>query len=554
MNDPVDVCIVGSGAGGGPMAQELARAGFSVVVLEKGKHHKRESFVHDEILMSRRNFFVPYPWDEPHLVRKGDARAFERSNEGWTSNVVGGGTVHMSAYFWRMHPMDFRLKSTIGAVPGANLVDWPVSYDDMAPWYDKAERAVGVSGKAVSHPFAPPRKHDYPLPPLEEHPIAREIDRVAGAMGYHPFPTPRGITSRPYGERGACSYCALCGSYGCEMGAKGSSLEAFLPGALATGKCELRAECMATEVEVDPKTKRATRVVYLDAHGVKQSQAAKVIVVSCTAIESARLMLNSKSGAFPRGLGNANGQVGKNLVFSSFGEARATFRVSRRAQKEPWLKDPAPFVQRTLADFYLMPDTQFGFRKGGLLSFLWKHPNPIFSAIKMAGTGGPDALFGKALKDAMRAERDTRTLQFETFGEFFATDGTYVEVDDKVKDKHGLPVAAITINRHPHDLAQVKFLVERGMEVMQGLDPDQTELVSTTGETKILQGGTCRMGKDPEHSVLDPNCRSHEVPNLYVVDGSFMPTSSGASFTLTIMANSLRVADHLVRQMKQGKT
>lgn len=553
MNDPVDVCIIGSGAGGGPMALQLAKAGFKVVVLEKGKHHKRDEFVHDEILMSRRNFFVPYPWDEPHLLRKGEA-PYERSNEAWTSNVVGGGTVHMSGFFWRMHPMDFKLRSTLGNVKGANLADWPISYDDMAPWYDLAEKLVGVSGKATSHPFAPPRKADFPTPPLNEHPISKEIDRVGKAMGWHPFPTPRGITSRPMGNRGGCSYCALCGSYGCEMGAKGSSLEAFLPGAVATGKCELRPESMAVEIEVDPKSKKATRVVYLDAQGQKQSQEAKVIVVSCTAVESARLLLNSRSGAFAQGLANGNGLVGKNLLFSSFGEARANFSVSKRKQKWPWLGDPAPFVQRSFADFYLMPDESFGFRKGGILSFLWRHPNPIFAAIKIAGTGGPDAIFGKKLKDALREYKDTKTLQFETFGEFFATDGTYVAVDDHVKDKHGLPVAAITINRHPHDLAQVKFLVERGMEVLQALEPDEVEFIGNQGETKILQGGTCRMGKDPATSVLDATCRSHEVPNLYVVDGSFMPTSSGASFTLTIMANALRVGDHLARQMKQGKT
>lgn len=553
MNDPVDVCIIGSGAGGGPMALQLAQAGFKVVVLEKGKHHKRPEFVHDEILMSRRNFFVPYPWDEPHLLRKGDG-PYERSNEAWTSNVVGGGTVHMSAFFWRMHPIDFRLRTTLGAVPGANLVDWPIAYEEFAPWYDVAEKAVGVSGKATQHPFAPPRKGEFPTPALQEHPIAKEIDRVAGGMGWHPYPTPRGITSQVMGDRGPCSYCALCGSYGCEMGAKGSSLEAFLPGAVATGKCEIRAESMAVEIEVDPKTKKATRVIYLDAKGQRQTQEAKVIVVSATAVESARLLLNSRSSAFPKGLANNSGLVGKNLLFSSFGEARANFGISKRKQRWPWLSDPAPFVQRSLSDFYLMPDDKFGFRKGGILSFLWRHPNPIFAAIKIAGTGGSDALMGKALKDALRSYKDTKTLQFETFGEFFATDGTYVAVDDHVKDKYGLPVASITINRHPHDLAQVKFLVERGMEVLEALEPDSVELIGYQGETKILQGGTCRMGKDPATSVLDPHCRAHEVPNLYVVDGSFMPTSSGASFTLTIMANAFRVGDHLARQMKQGKT
>jgi choline dehydrogenase-like flavoprotein len=549
-----DVVIIGSGAGGGPMAHELARAGFRVVLLEKGKHRKREEFVHDEIEMSRRNFFVPFPWEEPHLVRKGASSKYERSNTGWTSNVVGGGTVHMSGFFWRLHPVDFKLRTELGPVKGANLADWPITYDDLAPFYDRAEAQVGVSGLDMSHPFAPPRKKPYPMPPLEEHPIAKEIDRVGGGLGMHPFPTPRGISSRPMPEqdRGACTYCALCGSYGCEMGAKGSSLESFIPGALKTGKCDLRPESMVTSIEVDEKTGLASEVVYLDRDGKTQRVAGKVIVVSCTAIESARLLLNSKSKKFPSGLSNNAGQVGKNLVFSSFGEGRAHFNMTKRAAKWPWLKDPAPFVQRSVQDYYLMKDSQFGFRKGGTISFLWSHPNPIFAAIKVAGTGGEKAIFGKELKDKLRASRDEKILQFEVFGEFFANDGTYVGVDETVKDKFGLPVAAITIERHPTDYAQVKFLVDRGMEVLEALEPDSTELISSTGETAILQGGTCRMGNDPKTSVLDKFCRSHEVPNLYVVDGSFMPTSGGVAFTLTIMANAFRVASHLVGELKKG--
>jgi len=546
---PADVCIVGSGAGGAPMALQLGRAGLKVVVLEKGAHYQKEEFVHDEILNSRRNFFMPLPWDEPHLIRNGASGKYERSNAAWTANCVGGGTVHMSGYFYRLKPVDFRLRSTLGAVPNANLADWPISYQELAPFYDQAEEELGVSGRVVAHPFAEPRSKPYPLPPLQEHPISQEVDRACRKLGLHPLPTARGIISQAYRDRAACSYCALCGSYGCEVGAKSGTNSTLIPAALQTGNVEIRPRCMAQSVEVDPQG-RAKSVVYLDAQGIEQEQPAKVIVVSCTAVESARLLLNSTSSRFPRGLANDNGLVGRNLVFSSFGESRATFRIAKRKDTRPWLDDPAPFVQRSLQDYYLMPDDRHGFRKGGTLGFMWTHPNPIFAAIRIAGSG-KDAIFGTELKDRLRAYRDSKILQFEIYGEFLPTAGTYLSVDGTTKDKYGIPVAAITVERHPTDLAMTKFLVERGEEVLAAIQPDKLERVGIAGETTILQHGTCRFGNDPATSVLDKDCRAHAVSNLYVVDGSFMPTSGGVPTTLTIVANSFRVANRFLAKLKR---
>lgn len=548
--DPVDVVVVGSGAGGAPMALQLGRAGFKVVVLEKGPWYKKEDFVHDEILNSRRNFFMPLPWDEPHLLRGGEQQPFSRTNEGWTANCVGGGTVHMSGYFYRFKPVDFQLRTTLGHVKGANVVDWPIKYADLAPFYDQAEEELGVSGNAVPHPFLEPRKKNFPLPPLMEHPVAKEIDRVCKGMGWHSLPTARGILSTGYKGRAGCTYCTLCGSYGCEHDAKSGTNASLIPAAVATGKVEVRPHCMAVEVTIDDKGK-AKSVVYLDKDGVKQEQPAKFVVVSCTAVESARLLLASVSSRFPKGLGNNNGQVGKNLVFSSFGESRATFRISKQKGDKPWLADDAPFVNRSIQDFYLMPDDRFGFRKGGTLGFMWVHPNPIFAAVGIAKKG-QNGIFGKKLKDALRDYRDSRLLQFEIYGEFLPTDGSYVTLDPNVKDKYGHPVAAITIGRHPLDLKMTKFLVERGEEVLQALGPETLTRVGVAGETMILQGGTCRMGNDPTTAVLDKFCKSHQVDNLYVVDGSFMPTSGGVPVTLTIVANSFRVANHLVARMKKG--
>ncbi len=544
--DAVDVCIVGSGAGGAPLALELGRAGFKVVVLEKGAWYRDGDFVHDEILNSRRNFFMPLPWDEPHLWRLGADQPYSRSNEAWTANCVGGGTVHMSGYFYRFKPIDFRQKTELGAPAGSNVVDWPITYQALAPYYDKAEAELGVSGNAVPHPFLEPRKGNYPLPPLVAHPIAGEIDRAAKGLGWHSIPTARGIISQPYRGRDACVYCTLCGSYGCEHGAKSGTNASLIPAAIATGNVELRPKCMATEITVDAKG-LAKSVIYLDADGERQEQPARIIVSSCTAVESARLLLNSVSSRFPRGLANDNGLVGRNLLFSSFGQSRAVFD----ARKYDWLASPMPFVNRSVQDFYVMPDERFGFRKGGTLGFMWQHPNPIFAAVGLAGKG-EKGIFGKALKDRLRAYRDSKVLEFEIYGEFLPTDGTYVGVDANVKDRFGLPVAAITVSRHPRDFAMTRFLVERGEEVLEQLGPDRVERVGVAGETTILQGGTCRFGKDPATSVLDADCRAHAVKNLYVVDGSFLPTSGGVPVTLTIAANSFRVADQLIARLKKG--
>ncbi|HZX43468.1 MAG TPA: GMC family oxidoreductase [Myxococcaceae bacterium] len=547
----VDAVVVGSGAGGAPMALQLARAGLKVVLLEKGPRYSEADFTHDEIAISRRNFFMPLPWDEPHLWRVGQTGKYSRTNHAWTANCVGGGTVHMSGFFYRLKPVDFRMKSMLGAPAGSTVVDWPIGYQDLVGYYEQVEEEIGVSGVVSAHPWAEPRRKPYPLPPLAEHPIAREIDRAGKKIGVHPYPTARAINSRPYRGRAGCIYCTFCGSYGCEVGAKSSTHSALVPLALATGKVELRTRCMARSVEVGPDG-RARSVVYLDEGGVLQEQPAKIVVVSCTAVESARLLLNSRSARWPKGLANDSGLVGKNLTFSGFGRSRASFRISKRKQSWPWLDDPAPFVQRSLSDHYVLPaSAKLGSRKGGAIGFLWEHPAPISQGIVLA-QGGKGA-FGKELKERFRVFRDSKVLQFETYAEWLPTAGTQVTVEDSVLDRFGLPVAAITIDRHPADLPVTRYLIDRGEELLRAMEPDAVWRVTEAGETTILQHGTCRFGNDPATSVLDRDCRAHTVPNLYVVDGSFMPTSGGNPNTLTIMANAYRVADRLVQRVKSGK-
>ncbi len=543
-----DVVVVGSGAGGGPLAYELAKAGASVLVLEKGPRLARSQLIHDELAICRSDFFAPHEEDEPHVLVYGEGKP-HRTALGWIANCVGGGTVHMSGFFLRLKPEDFRLHSEVGDIEGASVADWPISYQELAPYYDRVEHVVGVSGKAGVNPFEEPRSGPFPFPPLVEHPISQEIDRACAGLGYHAFPLPRAILSRAVGGREACSYCALCGSYGCEMGAKGSTAESVLPLAEATGHCEIRPSCMAYEVEVG-KTGLAKGVLYFDAEGRSQRALGRAVVVSCSAVESPRLLLNSKSSLFPRGLANGSGLVGKNLTFSNHRDGYARFDIEKHASTRPWVASRAPFVHRCVQDFYFNPAP--GVPKGGTLSFLFSHVNPIAGAEVQALSPTGDLTFGLQLKNRLRERiRGSLNLQFESFCESLPNPGMHVSIDPDVRDKWGIPAARITIAHHPHDVAAAEALHQRGMEILQALKPDEATSPYGFGESMILQYGTCRFGADADTSVLDRSCRSHEVKNLYVVDGSFMPNPGGVPPTMTIMANSFRVGEALAQAFKR---
>src|SRR5215472_1810994 len=198
-NDVADVCIVGSGAGGGTLAWSLADQGISVVVLEKGPYYTLVDFgYHDELKIQKRGFFAPLEDEEPRLIREPGEEAYKRTPSGWLANCVGGGTVHMSGFFMRLHRIDFQMKSRFGLENHSTVEDWPISYDEFTPWYDRIETLLGVGGLREANPFDEPTKTPYPLPPIKEHPFAGPLDRAAKKLGWHPYPTPRAILSRPY--------------------------------------------------------------------------------------------------------------------------------------------------------------------------------------------------------------------------------------------------------------------------------------------------------------------------------------------------------------------
>ena len=319
-----DVCVIGSGAGGSPVALTLAQAGASVVVLEKGPWYTEKTFFKDEM---GDLYYTPNLRDEQHVLEQrdedGDWDSQPTSESGWSfwnGNMVGGSSNLMSGFFTRLKPDDFRLRSAFGAIAGANVVDWPISYEDLEPYYAKVESVVGVSGRVVQHPFAEPRSTpDYPYPPTQEHMLSKVVDRACEQLGFHSLPLPRAVLSRPDMGRQSCQYSGYCGSYGCNSGAKGSARAALLDHAVKTGRCEIRPHAKVQRMLSDQQGK-VIAAEYVDQNGKTHTIRAKIFVVACQAVETARLLLLSTGPKHTKGLGNQSGQVGKNLVFSAGGQ------------------------------------------------------------------------------------------------------------------------------------------------------------------------------------------------------------------------------------------
>jgi len=544
--EQVDAVVIGSGAGGAPVAAVLAEAGASVVVLEKGPYYTSQDFVHDEIKLCRRDFWIPFTHEDPHVIVNGD-RPPRRSREGWTSQCVGGATVHMSGFFYRLKESDLRLKTLTGGVADSTVADWPLAIEDLLPYYDLMEARIGVSGRAGINPFET-RSRPFPLPPIAVHPSARLFDEAARGLGHHPFPTPRAIVSRSYGRRPPCNLCGLCGDYGCENASKSSTLVTLIPDAEATGRCQIRARCMASRILVDEQD-RVQGVEYLDQDGRANAIGARVVVVAASAIESARLLLLSGGGRFPEGLGNRNGLVGKNLTFSTFGKGTAIFD---RGELQAALGADGmdlPFFSRSVQDDYWNEGLGVSLPKGGTYNYLLHHPNLINAAIRLA-MDEKWMIWGEELKERIRRHFvEELMVEFEVFGEYLPTERGYVELDPETRDRWGLPVARFHVFNHPACNEVNRVMVRRGMDIFEAMKPAPKKVFPWTwaSTTLHLQHGTCRFGTDPATSVLDPSCQSHEVKNLYVTDGSFMPTSGAVPATPTILANSFRVG-HILRE------
>jgi choline dehydrogenase-like flavoprotein len=543
----VNAVVVGSGAGGGVVFGELARGGLSVVCLERGRWHSPFEERKDDLVNQRNSSLgVAYGPDEEKNPRvfvdlEGRERVVYARQGEYSPNAgcVGGGTLCYGGQAWRFMPQDFRMRSTYGPVAGSTLEDWPISYEDMEPWYEKAEREIGVSGDVGPDPFKGSRRSPLPMPPLQPRPREYEILKPAALrLGLHPFDTPLLINSVPRDGRSACMRVRWCVGFACETNAKNGTHNTVIPRALATGNAWLRPECKVKEVLTDARG-RATGVAYFDANDRLREQPADVVVVACGATESARLLLLSKSRLHPSGLGNRHDWVGRNLNGHTYTGAVGFF-------EQETYDDVGPGVCISVCDYnHGTP----GFAGGGMLANEFIRLPFQFSDDQPPGTPS----WGKPHKDFMRRYY-RRNIMIQGPTQDMPLWDARVQLDPQLEDHWGIPVLRLSGDRHPHTIEIANRQAERAEAWLReaGAITTYQRRAGRGLSGHQHQSGTCRMGSDPKASVVDASCRIHDVPNVFVIDASVHVTNGGFNPVLSIFANAFRASDLLLKAWKGG--
>ena len=537
----VDFLIIGAGAAGGVVAKELSTAGFRVLVLEQGPYLQERDFTHDELKVVFQGALTNDHKRQPNTFRKMEQEKARLQPAIGYGRMVGGGTVHFTANYWRFHEIDFIERSKLGTISGTSFDDWPITYADLEPYYTKVDWEIGVSGLAGANPFDPWRSKPYPVPPLPIKSSGALLEIGAKTLGWHAAPAPMAILSSPHNGRAGCVHCGFCEFYGCEVGAKSSSLASVIRIAEKTGNCEIRPGSYVRKIETDASG-RATGVIYFDSHGTEVFQKAKAVVVCANGAETPRLLLMSKSHRFPHGLANSSGLVGKNLMFNAGAVAGGLFEHELNDYK-------SVVVTRIVHDFY-DTDPKRGFYGGGGIDARFAMQPIMFASIAL-----PSEIprWGAAYKAALK-EYFNRTMGMVSHTTSLPVPSNSISLDPGVKDAWGLPAVRVTYKDHADDIKISQFLQDRSVEMLEAASAKKIWKVPVGEQTfssHLL--GTCRMGIDPKSSVVDKYHRTHDVRNLFIVDGSSFVTSGRGQPTMTIQALAFRMADHLIQFARRGE-
>ena len=552
-----DVCIVGSGAGGGMAAHELTAAGANVVMLEAGPmwDTRQDGFMFDWPYDSpRRGASTPAQqfgefdaglggWsleDEPYTV------ADDQEFDWFRTRMLGGRTNHWGRISLRYGPDDFRRRSVDGLGD-----DWPISYDDIAPYYDRIDRLIGIFGSREGLPndpdgiFMPP-----PEPRCWEHLVKRGADRMEITC----IPSRLSILTRPLNGRSACHYCGQC-NRGCATRSNFSSPTVLLPPALETGNLEIIANAMAREVTTDGDG-LARGVSYVNKDDGREYEVhARIVVLAASACETARLLLNSQSGLFPDGLANSSGTVGRYLTDNTGSDVMGFV---------PELMDNVPHNEDGSGGAHLfMPwwlnHRGLDFPRGYHIEIWGGRGMPAYGfggGIHRFPSGGG---YGQQLKDDYRRYYGA-TIGFSGRGEMIPNADSYCEIDPTTVDRWGIPVLRFHFQWGEEEILQVRHMQETFRELIEeiggtpfGSMPSRQDGYGILAGGRIIHElGVTRMGHDPRSSVLNANCQAHDVPNLFVADGGPFVTNGDKNPTWTILALAMRTSAYIVEQRNQG--
>ena len=515
LNDDSVVVIVGSGAGGGTLGNELAQKGVGTVILEAGGRHEIQDFDNDEWGM-----FSKISWLDPRSTSGGWRVAKDFSGlPAWIVKGVGGSTVHWAGASLRFQEHEFKVRSTYGEVAGANLLDWPIGLKDLEPYYAKAEDKMGVTRTNGIEGL--PGNNNFKV-----------MKAGADKLGYKNCHTGRmAINSAPRDGRGPCQQIGFC-FQGCKSGAKWSTLYSEIPKGEATGKLEVRPNSQVLKIEHDAQGK-VTGVVYADAAGNRHLQKARVVCIAGNSIESPRLLLNSASSKFPDGLANSSGQVGRNYMRHMTGSVYAIFdrpvHMYRGTTMAGIITDEAKNdPSRGFVGGYEMETLSLG------LPFMAAFLNP----------GG----WGRSFTTAL--DRYDHMAGMWLVGEDMPQETNRITLHDSLTDQHGLPIPNVHFDDHANDVAMRNHAYQQGAAVYEAVGAVRTFPTPPYPSTHNL--GTNRMSEKPRDGVVNKWGQTHDIANLFVSDGSQFTTGASENPTLTIVALAIRQADYIARQMGQN--